>query len=61
MSWGLAGVVAPLLGTQLMSRLGIGGLWWCAAGACVVLASTQPLLTARIDRRTAAVEPVTEP
>jgi MFS family permease len=50
-SWGLAGVVAPLLGTQLLSRLGTTGLWSSAGVTCVVLAALQPLLMAKIRKR----------
>jgi MFS family permease len=38
-SWGFATVAAPIVGTQLLERLGAEGLWGCLAGACLVLAA----------------------
>lgn len=41
-SWGVAGVVAPLAGTQLLDRAGAGGLWCAMSSACLVLALAHP-------------------
>jgi MFS family permease len=43
-SWGIAGVVAPLLGTQVLAHGGPATLWLGAAVVCVVLAAVQPAL-----------------
>jgi MFS family permease len=43
-SWGVAGVIAPLLGTQVLARAGTGALWLGAAGVCLLLAAVQPAL-----------------
>lgn len=40
--WGIAAVAAPLLGTQLLDRAGVAGMWSVMAGLCVVLAVVQP-------------------
>ncbi|WBB58166.1 MFS transporter [Streptomyces sp. WMMC500] len=40
--WGIAAVVAPLLGTQLLDRAGVAGMWSVMAGLCAVLAVVQP-------------------
>ncbi|WP_214318206.1 MFS transporter [Nonomuraea sediminis] len=37
-SWGIATVVAPLVGTRLLEGAGAEGLWGSAAAACLVLA-----------------------
>ncbi|MFI0897389.1 MFS transporter [Streptomyces sp. NPDC020983] len=39
--WGLAGVAAPLLGTQLLARTGPGPLWSATAALALVLAAAQ--------------------
>jgi MFS family permease len=38
-SWGLAAVIAPLLGTQLLGQLGPGVTWVWLGAACLVLAA----------------------
>ncbi|MFF7636511.1 MFS transporter [Kitasatospora sp. NPDC008050] len=43
-SWGLAGIAAPLLGTQLLAHVGVTCLWSVLAAGCVLLAAAQPLL-----------------
>ncbi len=43
-SWGLAAVAAPLLGTQLLGAGGPALLWTTCAGAAVALAVLQPAL-----------------
>ncbi|MFE9427370.1 MFS transporter [Kitasatospora sp. NPDC006697] len=42
-SWGVAGVAAPVLGTQLLQHLGPAGLWLSMSGAALVLAAGYPL------------------
>lgn len=41
-SWGIAGVAAPLLGTQLLSHGGPRLVWSAAATMCAALAAAQP-------------------
>lgn len=41
-SWGLAGIAAPLVGTQLLERAGPGALWTAMALAGLLLAVVQP-------------------
>ncbi|MEU6995754.1 hypothetical protein ABZ953_34520 [Streptomyces sp. NPDC046465] len=43
-SWGVAGIAAPLVGTQLLERAGPAGLWSAMALACLLLAVLQPVL-----------------
>ncbi|MER5409257.1 MFS transporter [Streptomyces sp. NPDC002769] len=43
-SWGIAGVAAPLAGTQLLEHAGPAGLWSAMALACLLLAALQPAL-----------------
>ncbi|MGW0903126.1 MFS transporter [Streptomyces sp. NPDC002853] len=43
-SWGIAGIAAPLLGTQLLEQAGPAGLWSAMALACLLLAVVQPAL-----------------
>lgn len=54
-SWGVAGILAPLLGTQLLAHGGPVLAWSVLAGICLVLATTQPLLrdVVRSERRSA--------
>jgi len=54
-SWGVAGILAPLLGTQLLAHGGPVLAWSVLAGLCLVLATTQPLLrdVVRSERRSA--------
>lgn len=41
-SWGIGGIVAPLVGTQLLEHTGAAGLWSAMAFACLVLAALHP-------------------
>lgn len=41
-SWGVAGVLAPVAGTQLLEHEGATTLWLAMSGACLTLAITQP-------------------
>lgn len=50
-SWGLAAVVAPLVGTQLLSRWGPGVTWTTLAGASLALALAQPALRSHLAAR----------
>ncbi len=43
-SWGIAGALAPLAGTQLLARTGPVGLWTTCAVASIALAAIQPVL-----------------
>ncbi|HEX8971441.1 MFS transporter, partial [Oryzihumus sp.] len=52
-SWGVAALIAPLLGTTLLSAAGPAGLWTACAAASLLLAVAQPLLR----RVTALVSP----
>ena len=45
-SWGAAGVIAPVLGTQLLAHGGPVLAWSVLAGLCGALAVTQPALRA---------------
>jgi len=47
LSWGIAAVIAPVLGTQLLSAGGPVALWATLAGAALVLAAVQPGLARR--------------
>lgn len=50
-SWGIAGIAAPIAGTQILEHAGVTALWTGMATACLVLAAGQllivPPLTAR--------------
>ncbi|WP_235215355.1 MFS transporter [Phaeacidiphilus oryzae] len=59
-SWGVAAVVAPLAGTQLLQHLGAAALWTVAATAALLLAALQPLL-ARATARQRPPRPVPSP
>ena len=50
LSWGLAAVVAPLAGTQLLSRWGPGVAWTTLAAASLALALAQPALRSHLGR-----------
>ncbi|OUE19814.1 Multidrug resistance protein MdtH [Clavibacter michiganensis] len=50
-SWGVAAMVAPLLGTQLIARLHAAGTWDALGALCLALALAQPLVAA-VARRT---------
>lgn len=43
-SWGIAGVTAPLVGTQLLQHSGATALWTTMAAVCLALAAAQPVL-----------------
>ncbi|HET6699429.1 MAG TPA: MFS transporter [Nocardioidaceae bacterium] len=47
-SWGIAAVAAPLIGTQLLDRGGPRLAWTCVALTCLVLAALQPRLRRRL-------------
>ncbi|RII93027.1 MFS transporter [Clavibacter michiganensis] len=50
-SWGIAAMVGPLLGTQLIARLHASGTWDALGALCLVLALAQPVVSG-IARRT---------
>ncbi|AJW80223.1 MFS transporter [Clavibacter michiganensis] len=50
-SWGVAAMVGPLLGTQLIARLHAAGTWDALGALCLVLALAQPVVSG-IARRT---------
>jgi hypothetical protein len=54
-SWGIAGVTAPLIGTQLLEHAGATALWLILSGACLTLASAQPLLVRTATARSGQV------
>jgi MFS family permease len=61
MAWGLAALLAPLAGTQLL-RAGPTTLWLSCLGSCVAAAAGQLLLAPTIRRRqAAAAEPQPSP
>lgn len=43
-SWGIAAMVGPILGTQLISHLHVAGTWWVLGLLTLPLAAAQPLL-----------------
>ncbi len=43
-SWGIAAMVGPVLGTQLISHLHVTGTWWVLGLLTLPLAAAQPLL-----------------
>jgi MFS family permease len=51
-SWGIGGIVAPIIGTQLLDHAGPAALWFAMSLACLMLAATQPawIRTADADR-----------
>ncbi|GAA5029187.1 MFS transporter [Streptomyces siamensis] len=51
-SWGIAGVFAPVAGTQLLQDMGATTLWLTMSGACLALALTQPFLARTVSART---------
>lgn len=51
-SWGIAGIAAPLAGTQLLQHWGATTLWLTMSAVCVVLALTQPRLARTVAART---------
>jgi MFS family permease len=50
-SWGIAGITAPLLGTQLLEQAGPAGLWSAMAVASLLLAVLQPALVRYVTSR----------
>ncbi|MFE7161385.1 MFS transporter [Streptomyces sp. NPDC057636] len=50
-SWGIAGILAPLAGTQLLQYTGAAMLWLSMSGACLTLALTQPFLARAVAAR----------
>lgn len=64
-SWGIAGILAPVAGTQLLQYAGATALWLAMSGACLTLAVTQPFLARAVAARTsppaAAASPSTLP
>ncbi|MEU6765756.1 MFS transporter [Streptomyces sp. NPDC046853] len=46
-SWGIATVAAPVLGTQLLERAGVQALWAAMAGVCLTLAASAALAALR--------------
>lgn len=48
-SWGVALVIGPVAGTQLLARWGVPATWAAIAVACAMLASAQPI-AARVVR-----------
>ncbi|MDF2255157.1 MDR family MFS transporter [Streptantibioticus ferralitis] len=62
-SWGIAGIAAPVLGTQILEHAGATALWTGMAALCLVLAVGQlfvaPLLAARDVRAHGGSSPVT--
>jgi MFS family permease len=48
-SWGIGGIIAPLVGTQLLDHAGPGGLWCAMSLACLVLAAVQPAWIRTVD------------
>jgi len=59
-SWGLAGIAAPLLGTQLLAHGGPLLAWSAVAALCLALAVAQPVLRRRFRPREASAELGTE-
>jgi MFS family permease len=47
-SWGVAAIVAPVLGTQLLASGGPELTWTCITLVCLVLAGVQPALRRRL-------------
>ena len=50
LSWGLATVAAPVVGTWLIGAFGPGTLWTAMAVVCLAMAVAQPLLLRRLAR-----------
>lgn len=48
-SWGLAAIIAPPVGTQLLAHTGATTTWVAVAGGAVVLAALQPSLRQQFD------------
>ncbi len=56
LSWGAAGVVAPVAGTLLLANVGIVGTWSLLAAVCLLLAVAQPAASARLATRRPPLE-----
>lgn len=41
-SWGIGGIAAPLIGTQMLEHAGTLGLWCAMSFACLILAALHP-------------------
>lgn len=51
-SWGIAAMVGPVLGTQLLARIGVTATWTALGAGGLALALVQPLVVRRVaDRR----------
>lgn len=50
-SWGIAGIAAPVVGTQLLQHAGPAGLWSAMALTCLLLAALQPAVVRYITPR----------
>jgi MFS family permease len=53
LSWGVATVAAPVLGTLLIGSLGPTALWSAISALCLAMAAVQPLLLRWLSARTA--------
>ncbi|MFC8262852.1 MFS transporter [Streptomyces sp. NPDC057291] len=51
-SWGIAGIAAPLAGTQLLQHAGVTTLWITMATACLALSAIQPAIGRIVSART---------
>ncbi len=60
-SWGIAGIAAPLVGTQLLQRWGPTALWLTMSAACLTLALTQPRLARTVTARTSQTDAASPP
>jgi MFS family permease len=49
-SWGIASIAAPLVGTQLLQHRGPEAIWITCAAACLVLSTIQPVMRARLQQ-----------
>ncbi len=56
LSWGVAAVIAPAVGTGLIAVVGVGPTWWVLAGVCVGLAAITGTTTARVRPNLASCE-----
>ena len=57
LSWGLATVAAPVVGTWLIGAFGPGTLWTAMAVVCLAMAGAQPVLLRRVARARVNQEP----
>ncbi|MGW3691414.1 MFS transporter [Streptomyces sp. NPDC005125] len=51
-SWGIAGIAAPLAGTQLLQHAGVTTLWITMATTCLALSAIQPAIGRIVSART---------